>query len=149
MQIRDLLQGKLPFAGVEWLGSGEDLTDDEKQTSDSNLLVQDETFSKAPSGEDTTTSENDAIASDDKPLTPIDNKVTDNKPTSSSDDSSTSFEVVSSHMNREELMKAVFEDNSGSDNTKQAGLISTQNNIFSDSHYDPDDWVDIPNDDLI
>ena len=79
--------------------------------------------------------------------------LTDNeivKKSSSSEDASTSFDVISDNMNREELMKAVFEDNTGDDSTKQVtGQNNQQESIFSDSHYNPDDWVDIPNDELI
>ena len=47
-------------------------------------------------------------------------------------------------------MKALFEDNTPNNSTKQvAGKNSKQKSIFSDSHYDPDDWVDIPNDELM
>lgn len=142
-QIRDLLQGKLPFAGVEWLDNSEDVTDEDKQTNDSNLLTQDKTFAKPLSGEeDTITTESSALTFDEKPS---DNKVVN------SDDSTTSFDVVSGHStNREELMKALFEDNTSSNNTKQVtGQNSTQKNIFSDSQFDPDEWVDIPNDELM
>lgn len=100
-------------------------------------------FAKPLSGEeDTITTESNALTFDEKPS---DNKVVN------SDDSTASFDVVSGHStNREELMKALFEDNTSSNNTKQVtGQNSTQKNIFSDSQFDPDEWVDIPNDELM
>ena len=135
---------------MEWAGSNEDLTDQDKPASDSNLLAQDEAFVKPLSGEEavtSTTTENDRV---DKPLTSIDSKPLNKTTLSSSDDSTASFDVVPGHsMNREELMKAVFEDDN-SNNTKQVtGQNSTQENIFADSPFNPDDWVEIPNDDLI
>ena len=142
-----MLQGKLPFAGVEWAGSNEDLTDEEKQTSDSNLLAQDETITKPQSGEEganTLTTKESNTTTFDKPLATTDSNIFNN-------DNSSSFDVIAgNNMNREELMKALFEDNTPNDSTKQvAGQNSTQKSIFSDSHYDPDDWVDIPNDELM
>lgn len=144
-----MLQGKLPFAGVEWAGSNEDLTDDEKQTSDFNLLAQDETTTKSQSGEQgstnvLTTTESKTITLD-KPLATTDSNIFN------SDDSTASFDVVSGHnMNREELMKALFEDNSAGDNIKQVTeQNNAQNSNSSNNHYNPDDWVDIPNDELM
>ena len=128
---------------MEWLDNSEDVTDEDKQTNDSNLLTQDKTFAKPLSGEeDTITTESNALTFDEKPS---DNKVVN------SDDSTASFDVVSGHStNREELMKALFEDNTSSNNAKQVtGQNSTQKNIFSDSQFDPDEWVDIPNDELM
>lgn len=154
-QIRDLLQGKLPFAGVEWVEeSSEDVTDDSKQTNDSNLLVQDETFAKPLSGEGAITlATTESDASGNKSLTSNDNTVVNKSSTmSGSDDSTVSFDaaVAGHNMNREELMKAVFEDNTADHSTKQStGLNTTKENIFGDSHYNPDEWVDVPNDDLI
>ena len=143
-----MLQGKLPFAGVEWAGSNEDLTDDDKQTSDSNLLAQEGTITKPQSGEEGTnvlTTTGSKMITFDKPLATTDSNIFN------SDDSTASFDVVSGHnMNREELMKALFEDNTTGDNTKQiTGQNNAQTSNSSDSHYNPDDWVDIPNDELM
>ena len=146
------MQGKLPFAGVEWVDS-EDVTDDDKPTSDSNL--QDETISKPISEKETITSatvEKDSIAlSDDKPSALTDSKELGKPTFSGSDDSNASFDIGAGHnMNREELMRAVFEDNTSSSSTNHVtGQVSTQENIFGDSPYNPDDWVNIPNDELI
>lgn len=49
-----------------------------------------------------------------------------------------------SNAKREELLKAVFEN----DNSTTHGHTQ-DTNTATNSHYNPDDWVDIPNDDLI
>ena len=136
---------------MDWAGSNEDLTDQDKPSSDSNLLAQDETFVKPEETVTSTMTENSTVALDNKPLTSTDGKELNKPVLSGSDDSTNSFDVVPGHtMNREELMKAVFEDDT-SNNTKQitGQNNSTQENIFGDSHFDPDDWVDILSDEVI
>lgn len=133
---------------MEWAGSSEDLTDQDNPTSDSNLLAQD-TFVKPEETVTLTTTENNAVALDDKPLTSTDDKALNKSTLSGSDDST--IDVVAGHsMNREELMRAVFEDDT-SNNTKQVTgqNNNAQENIFGDSHFNPDDWVEILNDELI
>jgi len=48
---------------------------------------------------------------------------------------------------REELLKAVFEDNNITTGSQVQDTV--QGDTCTNSHYNPDDWVDIPNDELI
>ena len=53
---------------------------------------------------------------------------------------------------REELLKAVFEDNNITTHSQVQDTAqgdTAQGDTCTNNHYNPDDWVDIPNDELI
>jgi len=135
-----LLQGKLPFAGSDWAPSQpEDETDEGKQTEEqqqqtsSEPLTQDEVLTREDI--DTTSDKSPPANTEEhaENFSPLSDEIFGTDPLSST--------------KREELLKAVFEDNNIT--TGSQVQDTRQGDTFTNSHYNPDDWVDIPNDELI
>ena len=143
-----MLQGKLPFAGSDWAptqpvdttdeGKETDTSQEQQQQTSSGTLTQDEVSTR----EDTDTTD----TTNDKSVAANTEESVENSAISDEDTAIFGADQPSS-TKREELLKAVFEDNNIT--TGSQVQDTRQGDTVTNSHYDPDDWVNVPNDELI